>query len=100
MTEATKLAQEVGARVENWMTNPPRPGLYYMTAEQLDAFVAAIHIGNSDSLYTSQERVQKLEKSNQMLLEALKEIEWSNDSAWQQDRARAAIAQAEKGATP
>jgi hypothetical protein len=58
------------------------------------------HIENGDYLYTSQERVQKLEKSNQMLLEALKEIEWSNDSAWQQDRARAAIAQAEKGATP
>ena len=40
MSEAVKLATEVGALVENWMSNPPRPGLYYMTAEQLERFAA------------------------------------------------------------
>lgn len=34
----------------------------------------------------------KLEKENGELLTALKEIEWSNNSVWQSDRARAAIA--------
>ena len=30
------------------------------------------------------------------LLEAVKEIEWSNNTTWQRDRARAAIAKAEE----
>ncbi len=34
---------------------------------------------------------------NAQLLEALKEIAWSNDSTWQSDKAEAAIAAARKG---
>lgn len=34
----SRLAREAGALVENWMTNPPRPGLFYMTPEQLERF--------------------------------------------------------------
>ena len=116
MTEAIKLAKEVGASVYTNRHLPDRPFMTF-SPEQLDAFVAAIrgkpaepiahfdfqknrfrwatttsigpvpvsvrvepmalysaptHIENVDSVCTSQERVQKLEKSNQMLLEALK----------------------------
>ena len=33
--QAVALAKDKGALVENWMTNPPRVGLLYMTPEQL-----------------------------------------------------------------
>ena len=36
--------------------------------------------------------LRRLHALNQELLEALKEIEWSNNERWRTDRARAAIA--------
>lgn len=33
--QVVALAKDKGALVENWMTNPPRVGLLYMTPEQL-----------------------------------------------------------------
>ncbi len=44
------------------------------------------------------EELRRLHAVNAMLLEALGEIEWSNDSVWQADRARAAIAAAKEQA--
>ena len=41
------------------------------------------------------ERELRLMAEKQELLEALKEIEWSNNEQWRTDRARAAIAKAE-----
>jgi hypothetical protein len=38
---------------------------------------------------------QQLEKQILLLIDALKEIEWSNDSRWQSDRAKAALAATE-----
>lgn len=38
MTKAEEKAREVGALVENWMINPPKPRLFYMTPEQLVQF--------------------------------------------------------------
>lgn len=37
-----RLAQESGAKIENWMTNPPKPGLIYMTPEQLEHFAGLV----------------------------------------------------------
>jgi hypothetical protein len=42
--------------------------------EPMPLYSAPTHIGNVDSLYTSQERVKKLEENVQMLLYALEEI--------------------------
>ena len=37
-------------------------------------------------------RAKRAEEQILLLVDALKEIEWSNDSRWQSDRARAALA--------
>ena len=33
--KASELARLSGAKVEQWMTNPPRDGLFYMTPDQV-----------------------------------------------------------------
>jgi hypothetical protein len=37
-----KLAAKAGFRVESWLTNPPKPSLYYASPEQLEAFAKVI----------------------------------------------------------
>lgn len=56
-----------------------------------------VNAGLAKLAHTQALRIKELEQAsavNQGLLNALKEIEWSNDSKWQADRARAAIAAA------
>ena len=38
--DTLQRAREVGAKIESWMTNPPKPGLVYFTPEQLQVFEA------------------------------------------------------------
>lgn len=40
--EIVDLAKQSGARIENWMTNPLKTGLLYMTPEQLEQFVSMV----------------------------------------------------------
>lgn len=37
-----RMAREAGARVECWMTNPPKPALINLTPEQLEHFAASV----------------------------------------------------------
>jgi hypothetical protein len=46
--EAMHMARECGALVESWMTNPPKPGLFYMTPEQITHFASLIAQGIKD----------------------------------------------------
>jgi hypothetical protein len=47
-------------------------------------------------LYDAHEEIEHLRARETRLREALREIEWSNNSAWQSDRARAALREEEK----
>lgn len=37
-----RLAEEAGALIESWMTQPPKPSLFYMSPEQLERFAALV----------------------------------------------------------
>lgn len=64
-----------------------------------DEFKAAAELRRLHEELESHRRVMfRLGQVNAQLLEALGEIEWSNTSEWQADRARAAIAAAKEGA--
>jgi hypothetical protein len=93
------VSQEPIAEILTRLANEPPISGNHMA--QTRVLLAADWYKKAPNLDTSQERVQKLTESNQMLLEVLKKAVsrqgFSNDELIE---ARAAIAAAEKGATP
>lgn len=47
--DVIRMAREVGALVEEFMSNPPRPGLFYMDTEQLERFAALVAAGEREA---------------------------------------------------